>query len=112
MNIWNNFQTVDGRQIRFRRKHQSESFAGSPGIYAVTVVRDLEVQALCFHAANDLAEADESNLKVKDFYCRLLRHGELGVSVCIMPRSDHVGRAAIALALEGAINDEERHAAA
>ena len=112
MKIWHDFEASDGSTHTFRRKHQDESYAGIPGVFALTVIQDFAVTPMYFAAANDLGSADPTNLASIAKYRQLLISGNVGVAVKTMRGSTPAEREQIAASLNDAVQDQELDSAA
>ena len=96
MNIQNSFQTPDGQTVIFRRKHPAQSYAGIPGVFALTVEEDFSVRPLTFEAANDLGCLDVPSITMHPLFSAYQSLGKIGVCVCALPRTSETYRRQLA----------------
>jgi len=111
MRIWNNYVTSYGTAFCFRRKHPADTFAGLPGIYALTIIDGIEVQPLQFFAADDLACADERRIATAPEFRAFRNYRKVGVAVCILKQSTPEQRASVASALNDMVRSPPQQAA-
>ncbi|WBY17257.1 hypothetical protein PF049_03605 [Erythrobacteraceae bacterium WH01K] len=93
MTIWNKILGESKREYAFRMCHDSENFAGLPGVYIITRIVDFSRETMLVEAVNDLAVGVDC--------CRSMQNNRsvderltLGVLLC--PQSDAEAREAIA----------------